>query len=104
MYLLCVAGQAGSWWVRHGGGPLSATCPQLFPPVCLQIVAERVANLSILLSLVDVDVALGGGWPCVGEQATVLGLQALSLGDQGQAGLTVAEQRVGTGQSLDVEG
>lgn len=38
-----------------------------------------MANLSILLRLVDVDVALGGGWTCVSEQAAVLDLQAASL-------------------------
>lgn len=102
MYLLCVAGQAGSRRVWHGAGPLSSCSGQLFPSVCLQTVAEGVADLSVLLRLVDVDVALGGGWPSVGEQATVLGLQAASLGDQRQAGLAVAEQRVGIGQTLNV--
>lgn len=104
MYLLCVAGQAGSRWVWHGGGPLSSSCGQLFPSVCLQTVAEGVADLSVLLRLVDVDVALGGGRPCVGEQAAVLDLEAASLGDQRQARLTVAEQRVGIAQTLNVRG
>lgn len=103
MYLLCVAGQAGSRWVWHGGAPLSTCSGQLLPPVCLQTVAEGVADLSVLLRLVDVDVALGGGWPSVSEQATVLALQAAGLGDQCQAGLTGTEQRVGIGQTLNVE-
>lgn len=104
LYLLCVAGQAGPRWVWHSGGPLSTCSGQLFPSVCLQTVAEGVADLSVLLRLVDVDVALGGGRPCVSEQAAVLDLQAARLGDQRQAGLAVTEQSVGIGQTLNVEG
>lgn len=59
-----------------------------------------MADFSVLLRLVDVDVALGGGWPSVSEQATVLDLQAASLGDECQAGLTVTEQRIGIAQAL----
>lgn len=94
MYLLCIAGKAGSRWVWYHGRPLSTSCPQLFPSVCFQTVAEGVPDLSVLLRLVDVDVALRGGWPGVGEQAAVLMLSILSLRDQGQTGLAVAEQRV----------
>lgn len=94
MNLLCIAGKAGSRRVWYRGRPLSTFCPQLFPSVCFQTVAERVPDLSVLLRLVDVDVALHSGWPGVSEQATVLMLSTLSLRDQGQAGLTVAEQRV----------
>lgn len=94
MYLLCIAGKAGSRRVWYRGSPLSTSCPQLFPPVCFQTVAEGVSDLSVLLCLVDVDVALRGGQPGVGEQAAVLMLSTLCFGDQGQTGLSVAEQRV----------
>lgn len=62
-----------------------------------------MSDLSVLLRLVDVDVALGGGRPSVSEQAAVLALQDAGLGDQCQAGLTGSEQRVGIGQTLNVE-
>lgn len=94
MYLLRIAGKVGPRWVWYCGCTLSVTCFQLFPLVCFQTVAEGVADLSILLCLVDVYVALCGGRPGISEQAAVLILSALSLRDQGETGLTLAEECV----------
>ena len=91
-YLLSKAGKVGTRWVWHHGRPLSVPCSQLFPLVCLQMVAEAVADLAVLLCFVDEDVALCGGWPGIREQAAVLILPALSFREQGEAGLTIAEE------------
>lgn len=97
-YLLSIACKAGSWWVWYHDCPLS--CSQLFPPVCFQTVAEGMSDLSILLRLLDVDVALCGGWPGIGEQATVLIPLSLSLWDQSATGLTVMEESLWLPQCL----
>lgn len=103
-YLLSVAGQVGSRRVWQHGGPLPVPCSQLFPLVRFQAVAEGVANLPILLRLLDVDVALCRGRPGVSEQAAVLLLSALSLREQSETGLTVAEESVWITQSLREKG
>lgn len=79
LYLLSIAGQEGSWWVWQSACTLSMPCLQLFPPVCFQTIAEGVADLAVLLRLVDVDVALRSCWPGISEEAVVLSLSALGL-------------------------
>lgn len=76
-YLLSIGGQVRPRWIWNISFP--QLCLKLSPLVRFQAVAEGVTVLSILLCLMNVDVALSGCRPRITEQAVVLSLSSLGL-------------------------